>query len=188
MSNRKYPYLADKKRYKTNKVCDTCKKQAPGYILEWQVSWFRGEDEIEKICDDCEKIRLLKAGEKEKKQAVIEEKRAEKEAEFWESMKRRLEEKYEVKYLTDYQWRINGEIDLYPVNRRFHILATNKRGDYSDMHEFLAKHYENKTIIVNAKGKLKDGVAIMKFDRKVNVKSGDTLIIKSEVNFPLEEL
>lgn len=137
MSNRQYPYLSSKTRYKTNKKCGRCGEQKPGYTLEWQVSWFRGDDEVENICDSCEATRLVQQKEADRKQEIIDRKRAIKEAEFWNGMKARLEEKYTVKYLTPYQWRINGKVDIYPVNRRYHILATNKRGSYNDMHSFL---------------------------------------------------
>lgn len=57
MSNRNYPYLAEKKRLK-NTQCNICKKHGTGWLLEWQVSWFRGEDEVQKLCDDHAKIAL----------------------------------------------------------------------------------------------------------------------------------
>lgn len=31
---------------------------------------------------------------------------------------------------TEYQFRVNGVIDLYPTNGKWHFLPTNKRGDY----------------------------------------------------------
>jgi len=37
---------------------------------------------------------------------------------------------YTVIKLTDYQFRINGILDLYPTHRRWHDLKTNKRGEY----------------------------------------------------------
>lgn len=40
---------------------------------------------------------------------------------------------YAVEKLTDYQFRVNGKIDLYPVKRRFHILKTGERGQYRNM-------------------------------------------------------
>ncbi len=32
--------------------------------------------------------------------------------------------------LTEYQYRVNGWIDLYPTHRRYHVLHNNKRGNY----------------------------------------------------------
>jgi hypothetical protein len=37
---------------------------------------------------------------------------------------------YNVAKLTDYQYRINGILDLFPIHRRFHNIKTNKRGNY----------------------------------------------------------
>jgi hypothetical protein len=36
-----------------------------------------------------------------------------------------------VVQLTEYQFRVNGQIDLYPIHRRYHVLSTGKRGTYS---------------------------------------------------------
>lgn len=37
---------------------------------------------------------------------------------------------YSVKQLTPYQYRINGFLDVYPVNARFHDIRTGKRGSF----------------------------------------------------------
>lgn len=37
---------------------------------------------------------------------------------------------FDVSKLTDFQFRVNGRIDLYPMNLRFHNLATDERGFY----------------------------------------------------------
>lgn len=36
-----------------------------------------------------------------------------------------------VRRITDYQYRINEALDLYPVHRRFHNFRTQERGTYS---------------------------------------------------------
>jgi hypothetical protein len=36
----------------------------------------------------------------------------------------------EVKKLNEYQFRVNGKIDLYPIHHRYHILKSGKRGSY----------------------------------------------------------
>ena len=48
-------------------------------------------------------------------------------------------EDYEIQKLSEYQYRINGLIDIYPIHARFHILRKNKRGNYSPgkLKEFL---------------------------------------------------
>lgn len=37
---------------------------------------------------------------------------------------------YNVKKLTDYQYRINGVLDLYPIHNNWHNIKTKKRGKY----------------------------------------------------------
>ncbi len=37
---------------------------------------------------------------------------------------------HKVVELTPYQFRIDDSIDLFPVNRKFHNIKTNERGDY----------------------------------------------------------
>lgn len=36
-----------------------------------------------------------------------------------------------VEKKTDYQYRINDTLDLYPIHRRFHNIKTGKRGNYT---------------------------------------------------------
>lgn len=35
---------------------------------------------------------------------------------------------FDVRQITDYQFRIDGALDLYPIHRRFHDLRTQRRG------------------------------------------------------------
>jgi len=37
---------------------------------------------------------------------------------------------FRVRRLTAYQFRVDEALDLYPIHRRYHVLATNKRGTY----------------------------------------------------------
>jgi hypothetical protein len=46
---------------------------------------------------------------------------------------------YDVKKLTDYQYRINGVFDLYPIHNRWHNLKTNKRGGAKNLKQFIIK-------------------------------------------------
>lgn len=39
---------------------------------------------------------------------------------------------YEMEWLTPYQCRIEGILDLYPTHRKFHNLITNERGGFAD--------------------------------------------------------
>jgi hypothetical protein len=44
---------------------------------------------------------------------------------------------YEVQRLTQYQYRINGVIDIYPVNKRWHDLRNQERGSYGELIQFV---------------------------------------------------
>lgn len=44
---------------------------------------------------------------------------------------------YDVKKLTNYQYRVNGIYDLYPIHNRWHNLKTNKRGGAKNLSEFI---------------------------------------------------
>ena len=48
-----------------------------------------------------------------------------------------LAPEFEVKKLTEYQYRINGIIDLYPIHKNFHDIKKNKRGMYKNALEFI---------------------------------------------------
>lgn len=138
---KKYPYIQHTEKIE-NFVCDNCKKETVmGLRLEWRVDWFQGNCEFEKTCVPCRNKAI-------KEYKVIEEvmnKKAEIEYEhdknFWADMKARLEKNYEVQYLTPYQWRINGVVDIFHQSRRFHDIKKNVRGDYRDMHEFLNRFF-----------------------------------------------
>ena len=40
---------------------------------------------------------------------------------------------YKVEFKTEYHIRINDTLDLFPVNKKFHNVKTNKRGKYSNI-------------------------------------------------------
>jgi len=144
MGNRHYPYIEDKNEIK-DFTCETCGKQCEaGYEIEWRTSIFVGENEFERKCLSC--FQEMEAEEERKweercRRADI---AAQKEEEFWAKFKKRLEEKYQVQYFTEYQWRINGVIDVFPTNRCYHDIKNNIRGNYSDMFSFLDKFFKSK--------------------------------------------
>jgi len=39
---------------------------------------------------------------------------------------------YDVRQLSDYQFRVDGALDFYPIHRRYHHITTGKRGDYKN--------------------------------------------------------
>jgi hypothetical protein len=50
-----------------------------------------------------------------------------------------LSDKYDIKKLTDYQYRINDVLDLYPIHNRWHNIKTNKRGGYKNPLDVIIK-------------------------------------------------
>lgn len=44
---------------------------------------------------------------------------------------------YKVERKTDYQFRINDTIDLYPIHNRWHNVKTNKRGGARNLKEYI---------------------------------------------------
>jgi hypothetical protein len=59
----------------------------------------------------------------------------------WEVIHEKLEiltaYDYQVEPLSDYQFRINGTIDIYPVNKRWHNIRSGKRGTYNELVSFI---------------------------------------------------
>lgn len=47
---------------------------------------------------------------------------------------------FTVRKLTDYQFRINGTLDLFPIHRRWHNIKTGKRGSYQDVNAIAVTH------------------------------------------------
>jgi hypothetical protein len=45
---------------------------------------------------------------------------------------------YRVRRLTDYQFRVEEKLDLYPIHRRYHNIETGRRGQYRDAVAFAA--------------------------------------------------
>jgi hypothetical protein len=46
---------------------------------------------------------------------------------------------YDVRVVNEegYQFRINETIDIYPTNKKYHLLKMNKRGTYKDLKFFI---------------------------------------------------
>jgi hypothetical protein len=59
----------------------------------------------------------------------------------WDAIHERLDilaaHDYRIEPLTDYQFRINGVVDIYPVNKRWHDLRSGERGSYEEMIKFI---------------------------------------------------
>ena len=64
---------------------------------------------------------------------------------IWPMIENKLKlvsKKHNVRKLTQYQYRINGTLDIYPQNKRYHDIKNNKRGDYKDMIKFVNKFFK----------------------------------------------
>lgn len=48
----------------------------------------------------------------------------------FESVLKTLKEQYTVVELTPYQYRIDGILDIYPSNKKWHLIPTNERGRF----------------------------------------------------------
>jgi hypothetical protein len=46
---------------------------------------------------------------------------------------------YTVRALTEYQFRINEQLDVYPTRKRFHHIKTQKRGSYTSLLDLVEK-------------------------------------------------
>lgn len=60
-----------------------------------------------------------------------------------QQIERLSNEGYEVKKLTEYQYRINNTYDLYPIHNRWHHLKTNKRGGAKNLYDFIKANIKN---------------------------------------------
>jgi hypothetical protein len=40
-----------------------------------------------------------------------------------------------------YQFRVNGRLDIYPTNKRWHDIKENKRGGYESLTEFIPRFF-----------------------------------------------
>lgn len=53
---------------------------------------------------------------------------------------------FDVSPVTDYQYRVNDAVDLFPTNRKFHDIKKNQRGEYpadkDKLVEFLKRRIE----------------------------------------------
>lgn len=50
---------------------------------------------------------------------------------------------YTVQQLTEYQFRVNGRIDLYPIHNRWHDLKTQERGGAKDLATFIKERFRH---------------------------------------------
>lgn len=61
---------------------------------------------------------------------------------FLDSLAQRLIRKgYDIEQKTIYHLRVNGRLDLYPVNRKYHDILKNERGTYQDIFSFVDEFF-----------------------------------------------
>ncbi len=52
-----------------------------------------------------------------------------------------LKNLFKIEEITPYQFRINQQIDIYPLHNRYHILETGERGGYREAKVFLMEFF-----------------------------------------------
>lgn len=53
------------------------------------------------------------------------------------TIERLASEGFKVDKKTEYHYRINGRLDIYPIHHRYHDIVTNKRGTFQAIHSFV---------------------------------------------------
>jgi hypothetical protein len=52
-------------------------------------------------------------------------------------------EGYEIEKKTEYHFRVNGRLDVWPTHNRYHDIRTGKRGGYPDIVRFIKRFFKN---------------------------------------------
>lgn len=52
---------------------------------------------------------------------------------------------FKVEQKTEYQYRINGYLDIYPIHNRYHDIKLNKRGGFRNVISFVKGYVETKS-------------------------------------------
>ena len=53
---------------------------------------------------------------------------------------------FKIRKLSDYQFRINERLDLYPIHNRYHDIKTKERGGYGGVRKFVMKFFRDRKI------------------------------------------
>lgn len=57
-----------------------------------------------------------------------------------------IERGHEVKWLTEWQFRVDGRFDIFWQSKRYHDIRENRRGDYYDLISFIeSKTHEHES-------------------------------------------
>lgn len=54
---------------------------------------------------------------------------------------------YDIRVVNEagYQFRVNGRLDIYPTNKRWHDLKKNKRGGYESLLDFIPSFFSSQS-------------------------------------------
>jgi hypothetical protein len=62
-----------------------------------------------------------------------------------EEIKNLVKEGFHIEQKTEYQFRVNEQLDLYPIHNRYHDIKANKRGSYKHVTEFVKSFFRKHT-------------------------------------------
>ena len=131
--------------------CKICGLEGSGYYLWYYPTFMNGDAEVE--AEFCLVHKQQGKNLKRELEAPIKaaEKRKEEEYLRYEVRKQNrlqndfkvLEGKgFEVKKFTDYQYRINKVLDIFPTSQYYHDIKNNKRGDYRNLIGFVESFFK----------------------------------------------
>jgi hypothetical protein len=60
-----------------------------------------------------------------------------------------LKKKYKIEKITDFHYRVNGVVDIFPTNKKMHNLRTHVWGDYEDLKKALNIEVSKATTLAN---------------------------------------
>jgi hypothetical protein len=131
-------------------ICQICGKNGVLSQLWYYPTFMNGDAELEmQACSNDHAKEKSQAYQKLKESIGPSDKereaqwKANDDANILEQIERLEQAGYKVeKKNSHYQVRINGKLDLYPRNRRYHDLASNRRGDYKNMFDFIVKFFQ----------------------------------------------
>ncbi len=67
----------------------------------------------------------------------VQERKASRRATETETLLSLREDGFEIKQLTEYHFRVNGFLDIFPTSKKWHNVKTNRRGRYNDVLDFV---------------------------------------------------
>lgn len=59
-------------------------------------------------------------------------------------------EGFEIQQLTEYQFRVNRVLDIYPIHHRYHDIKKNRRGGFPHLQNFVRQFFGRKVCAAKA--------------------------------------